>query len=290
MPDREQREPPAACADVTELLPVYLGGGLEADEARRVEAHLAGCSSCRQEERDTRTALALYDGHLPVELLLDYAFGASMSPRSRAVVESHVAACTRCAEELALVREQHSGDEGPSSEPASGPRPVGSARARGLRLLAWAACLATLVASTGWIWTWRQLEVERAHGAVQTPRVNIPVVELLPAEQSQLRGGDAGAVANRLDVPEDSGEIVLVLLSGGHSCASPCVLEVDETGGTRPVNRLEGLVSGPDGHLTLTLSRDWLSSGRSVLAVRDETSGELVAAYLVEVPARSASE
>ena len=56
--------------------------------------------------------------------------------------------------------------------------------------------------------------------------------------------------------------------------------------------RVEGLLASPDGHVTLALPGDWLRfmfspSGRppnrSVLAVRDQASGELVADYLVEL-------
>jgi len=36
------------CRDVIDLLTEYMEGGLNAAETRRLEAHLAGCSSCAE--------------------------------------------------------------------------------------------------------------------------------------------------------------------------------------------------------------------------------------------------
>ena len=96
----------AICTELGELLPAYLNGSLEAATARRFEIHLTTCAACRKEERDTRTVWALCEGHLPVELLLDYALASSMPPERQAVIESHLAVCKRCSEELATVRQE----------------------------------------------------------------------------------------------------------------------------------------------------------------------------------------
>lgn len=285
-----QKEPvrAASCQDVPELLPFYWNRSLGKEEARRVEAHLATCPACRRAERETRTAAALMGGHLPVEELVDYATARPTSAPRREVIESHLATCEACAEEVATVR----GEGASAEEPAGGevleavfPRRATTLResARGLRNLALAACFATVVASGGWIWTWWQLAGERATIAALSPRANVPVLELLPASGPLLRnGGAAPGEVNRLRLAPSSGEIVLVLLAGGGSCASGCTLDVLVDGEADPERRVEGLLASPDGHLTVSLPASWLVSG-SVLAVRDPASGERVAAYAVEV-------
>ena len=291
MPELEAHE--VACDDVAELLPVYLNGSLDDESARRLEAHLASCAACRNEERDARTAFALFEGHLPTELLVDYALGLPLPARGAEVVESHLSSCDRCSAELDEI-----GQEPTEEEPSfDGPRAVAEPRAigpvperpvapetGGLRMLAWAACLAAVVTSVGWLSTWRQLVDERASGATSEARANISVVELLPAAQPLLRsgGGDPGATANRLEMAGSSNEIVLVLLSGGRECQSGCVLEIYEAGAAEPSERLEGLAASPDGHVTLVLPNHWLVADRSILVVRDLATGELGAEYLVE--------
>lgn len=260
------------CSEVAELLPVYLNQSLEASMARRLEVHLATCAACRQEECDTRTVWALHEGHLPVELLLDYALAQPMSRQGLAVVESHLAACERCSKEVTTVRLEGVGQRAPGAVSSVG---------KGLRVLAWAACLAAIVASAGWIQTWRQLVDERAFTAA---RVHLAVVELLPATQPLLRRGSTDlGTANLVELPDNANELVLVLLFGDRWCESGCQLEIHESGQGPPKRRVEGLTPGPDGHLTLALPSDWLPPERSVLAVRDQTSGELVAEYLVEL-------
>ncbi len=304
------------CTDITELLPFYLNGSLEATAARQVEAHLATCRACKREERDTRSARDLYEGHLPVDLLLDYALEQPMPSRRLAVVESHLAVCERCAEEVAAVgQEAATSGERVAGAPrfrlrASGAthasrrsRPAGEAQAplgslredRGrLRILAWAACFATVIAAAGWIWTWRQLVDERTPSSGRTARANLTVLELLPGTSTVLRQGDTDPrdAVNRVQLPDDAGELVLVLLSGGRWCESGCVLEIFQPGEvsplppleeTSPKRRVAGLVPSPDGHVTLSLPGEWLFPDRSLLAVRDQASGELVAEYLIEL-------
>ncbi len=109
MPEREEQDRTLRCTDIAGLLPFYLNRSLEEDEARKVEAHLATCAACRREERDTRIAWDLHEGHLPVELLLDFAFARPMSSERQSVVESHLSMCQRCSEEVATVRQEYSG-------------------------------------------------------------------------------------------------------------------------------------------------------------------------------------
>ena len=279
MKERDGERGTEACADIAELLPFHLNGSLDEVGARRVEAHLASCAACRRDERDTRTAFALHAGHLPVELLLDYALEKdSMSSRAVAVVESHLPGCARCAGELAAIREDDR-----SAEPVPFRPRVRSRPRRGRPwALALAAGLATVVASSGWLWTWLELVGEREAG--RSARANLPVVELLPAVQPVLqRGGavtDPSQAANRIEVPEGTTEVVLVLLAGGRSCEPGCDLEIHAPGEAKPSRRVEGLVASADGHVTLSLPRSWLGD-RSVLALR-RSAGEPVE-YLIEV-------
>ncbi len=271
------------CAESAELLPFYLNQSLEKEEARRLETHLAACPACREEERHTRTAWALYEGHLPVELLLDYALDGPLPPRRRAVVESHLQECSRCSEELAAIRLEESNPSvtgHAAAEPISRRSPA--AAASRWRALAWAASLSAAVASGGWLWTFQQLVDERASSPAI--RANPSVVELLPASRSLLRNRDADpkAAPNRVELPEGHRDLVLVLLSGGRSCPAGCSLEIYDTQQDSPTSTIGALTASPDGHLTLTLPADGLSHGRSRLAVREPASGELVAEYWIE--------
>lgn len=274
MPASGERQTTLRCGDVSELLPAYLSHTLEEEISRRLDTHLASCVACRQEERDARTAMALYEGHLPVELLLDYALRQPMPSERRGLVESHLARCERCADEVSTVRA-----EAPAPAAARHPAATGSAPDR-LRALAWAASVAAVVASAGWFWTWWQLAPGHPP-QVATARPNLPVFELLPAVQAPLRqAGPAGeTTVNRLPLREGTEEVVLVLLAGGEGCASGCLLEIrDAAGETR---RLEGLLPTSDGHVTLSLPAAWLPTEGSLL-VRQSASGETVAAYRVE--------
>lgn len=304
MVERRSHRATVECGAVAELLPFFLNRSLEGPEAREVEAHLAACTACRREERDTRAARDLYEGHLPVDLLLEHAFAEPMSPRRRSVIESHLAVCERCSQEVAAVRREAVTGTASSSAPSASPgtrtaaaarvQPALPRKGRGrLRMLAWAACLAAFVASAGWIWTWRQLVDERTPPLDRAARANLTVLELLPGTSMVLRrgGADPRDVVNQVGLSDDAGELVLVLLSGGRWCTSGCFLELYDAGEmfqltppkTTPQRRIEGLVSSPDGHVTLSLPREWLSSDRSILALRDQSSGELVVEYRVEL-------
>lgn len=279
MVERGDQGTAARCADIAELLPFYLNGTLEPERARRVRDHLAACAVCRREEIDARAARDLFAGHLPVGLLLDYALHEPLPGRSLRVVESHLAVCGRCSQEVATVRGEHAEPEGVSLERRQEP----PESLRGMRILALAAGLAAVVATAGWIWTWQQLVEERLGSALRT---NLPVVELLPATPASLRHGgatDPRTVDNRVELPTTARELVLVLLSGGQGCESGCVLEVYAAGESEAKRRIEELAPSPDGHLTLTLSADWIPPGRSILAVRDQASGELLVQFRVEI-------
>jgi hypothetical protein len=55
------------CADLEILLPDYLEGTLDVEQARSVEAHLAGCPACAEMARDARLAMAFMERAADVE-------------------------------------------------------------------------------------------------------------------------------------------------------------------------------------------------------------------------------
>lgn len=288
MPERGELHRSEDCAAIAELLPAYLNRSLDQESRRRIESHVAACPACRQEEYDARTAWALYEGHLPVEQLLDYAFEPAMPSQRRAVIESHLAACERCATELSMVSQEHT-----TEVPAAPETPLASHAHHGrIRTLALAASLASLIAGGGWIWTWQRLSYERNLASLRGARANISVSELLPATQPILlrSGDDPQPQANRVILTDDGDELVLVLLSAGRSCGSDCTLEIYGAEKEEPQQRVEGLVATPDGHITLALPGAWLKTARgTILVVRDEASGQVAAEYLVEAPDQATS-
>lgn len=295
MSDRGQQKQLQACREVSQLLPFYLNGSLDEVAAHQVRSHLATCNACLQEERDTRTVWDLYEGHLPVELILDVALDQPMSPQRRQLVEDHLATCERCAAEVTLARQAPA--EGTSKDSTLPGSAFGQSELLARRKppavplkpghwqgLAWAACLATLIATGGWFWTWQQLRDTGVPISDAAVRPNISVVELLPATQPLLRHDSTHqqSAANQVQLPDDADELVLVLLSGGDSCASGCSLEIYATGDDALQWAVQGLMPNLDGHVTLILPRHRLPTTRSVLVVRNQASGELVTEYLVE--------
>ncbi len=284
MPESGEAQRSEGCTAIAELLPVYLNRSLDEEARRRVESHLVTCPTCQQEERDTRTAWALYDGHLPVEELLDYAFGSQMPSRRREMIERHLTVCERCADELSTISREPADEVAPVPESQRADRTDD----RKVRALTMAASLAALIAGSGWVWTWQQLERELL--SPPGARANISVSELLPANQPILlrSDGDPPSEANRVLPPDEDGELVLILLSGGRSCASSCAIELYGAEKGEPRQRVEGLVATEDGHITLALPASWLRTEDStILVVRHQISGEMVAEYLVESPAQA---
>ncbi|MEM7355312.1 MAG: zf-HC2 domain-containing protein, partial [Acidobacteriota bacterium] len=200
-----------SCYKVAQNLPVYLNGRLADDEAQALEAHLTTCSACRREERETRTAWDLYEGHLPVDLLLDFAMAQPMPSRQRAVIESHLAQCERCSEEVATVRQEPANTGSITAAAPTSAQGQAGARtreptSRHWRQLAWAASFVAIIAGIGWLRTWQQLADTRTLTTTVTARTNLPVVELLPATQPLLRQGrkPPPAAANPVALHEDA--------------------------------------------------------------------------------------
>lgn len=290
------------CTRVSELLPWFANGSLEAEEAESVRRHLDGCEECRRELGDTLAAFELFDQHLPAESLLEIAFDGSSRTVSRELAERHLDGCAICSEELALVRESRAALEAAAAEaaPAEPPErgqparverfPAAVADAGPWRRLALAASVGAMVATGGWIWSWQQraMDVEtrsvfRGDGPLQDvgtedvgPLLNVPVIEAFPLRLS-ADAGDGRLVAN---VPAGARGVTLILSSslGGEEKLA-CRL-VAPGGGDVWTRR--GLERRPEGGFTLAFSTEALAPGRYTLVLQSAT-GEQLEAYPLDV-------
>ncbi len=96
-------DPATLCEHVELQLPWLIGGGLSHSQRELIQRHLQGCGDCRSEYESTIVALEVYDAHLPVEVLLDYALhGESEYPGE--LVRSHLETCASCQREFDRVR------------------------------------------------------------------------------------------------------------------------------------------------------------------------------------------
>lgn len=117
-------------------------------------------------------------------------------------------------------------------------------------------------------------------GPTAEPRINLPIVELLPI------GDDGGAVrgsAEVVAVPADAEGLVLALAVPDLPRAEhrePYTLELDRGDGT--TSTLQGLIPGIGGVFVLDLPRGAWTAGRNQLRLRD-SQGTLVARFSLEV-------
>lgn len=168
------------CPAVRELLPWFARGTLAADERAAAEAHLAGCSACRQELADTRRALWIATRHLPAGLLADYACGLTLGDWPRELVEAHLATCADCREDLALDESVVGAPPLPFRRPAA---------ASGWQGLAVAASLAGAVA-LGWLGG-RLTSLAPDSGPAAAAVGRVALVELAPESARTRSASDA---------------------------------------------------------------------------------------------------
>lgn len=97
--------PPSDPADHPRLLPWYVSGALEKDEAHAVEVHLESCAECREEAlalasmKETMLRHGRGD-HVPEEDLIGYEDGAVEEPYRRREIEEHLGSCASCRQDL----------------------------------------------------------------------------------------------------------------------------------------------------------------------------------------------
>jgi anti-sigma factor RsiW len=112
---------------VRELLPWYLTGTLDPDEAAAFRDHLAGCAECREEaeihekirSEIARHGKAFLEDHPSAERLVDAVSGA-LAAEDEAAVRRHLALCDACAREASWA----AGEAVAGSEAARRVRPV----------------------------------------------------------------------------------------------------------------------------------------------------------------------
>lgn len=280
------------CEQTAEFLPWLMNGTLDTDEVRCVRDHLAVCGSCREELRETRLVWSLQEGHLPVETVVEYALGCLRNPDRHELVERHLESCPRCSAELDLVRQNPeqpaAGVEGSRFVP--GRWDISARRTAAWRYAALAATLAALLVGGGWLRSARQQQELAARIAGLTaPRLNTPVIELLPSVAGTVLRGDAAAgraLTNEPEIPAEATEILLILLSGADACSADCAVEF-LTGRDQPVWSAEGLVPNAAGHLTLTLPTGLLPPGRFTIQVFDRSTRDRVVPYVVDANSKS---
>jgi hypothetical protein len=294
---------PMECTEVSGRLPWLARGTLEASEERSVRQHLATCGACRRELADTHAAWAVISGHLPAEALVQFGFEEPQSPALRAEVDSHLRACADCANEMSHIRRSRALLEeagSPEAAPAARhPPPTEWWRAL------WAAGLVAALAAGLWQWRearrWRvrfeTLASERGQAretpaspavvprepALEVPRLNVPLFELVPHDPGlALRSGQEAA-PNVLLVGNEP-VVTLVLLSVPQPISRPHSLALRDEGG-RVLWQASGLRPRPEGDFVVALPVGGLPS-RFTLRVQPEDRTGPALDYPVRVQRR----
>lgn len=260
-----------------ELLPWLLNGSLEEPERGELIAALRGDRELRRELAETRAAGGIFAQHVSTEDLVAHAFGAPTGLAAERI-EAHLALCERCSEELALVRESRSLEDGgetaappaPGTLPFRRPAPVSTPavpRTGGAwRVVALAASLVAMVGFSGWLATWHGSQTRVAdlaaslRGSVPPmPERAVPeggALGLLTSEEI-LRSGDDDAPARRLAPagPTAAHELTVYLPDEAVANAAQAVWELRllsdaDSGGERELVRARPAPVMPgDGHL-----------------------------------------
>jgi len=92
------------CERVTEILPLFLNGTLDASEQEMVREHLAQCDQCRKELQQAAFAASAHQQHISEAMLVDYAYDRLTNETDSSLVEAHLELCKDCSEQLALVQ------------------------------------------------------------------------------------------------------------------------------------------------------------------------------------------
>jgi len=264
------------CRTVAELAPWVLNGSIAGRERDLVREHLQGCAPCRRELREAADLLELAEGHPPAALVAAWACGEEVPDAVE--LEHHLEGCPACREEVELIRENAA--LATFARPVAAPVPLG----RSLRRWRWtaaAAAAAALALAVVAVMGRPTVPVEQLErrlaqavariAALEAPRANVPVVELLPASLA-LRSGDGVA-----SIPRNAPTATLILVSAGPLEGSYRLRLLDRD--ARELSVLEGVEPGPEGDLTVTLTPSSLPSGELVLERVPAAGAEPVERY-----------
>ena len=233
-------------------------------------------------------------------VVLDLAWDRPVTALADELVQAHLASCTDCREELALARESRRLESIAEATPGAVLRP-------GRWTWRAAALPATLAAglAAGALWgrgiaprppvggggdggraASLEIEVARLRGTVTdlearvraaaSPRLNLPIFELLPGTLVE-RGGSGGG--NPVAIPKDAPEIAWLLAADGPA-GDPVGLVLADASG-REIWRGEGLRHAPPGGYVVTLPSSLLPDGAYVVTLRPAHGPE--ATYRVRV-------
>jgi hypothetical protein len=281
------------CDDASERLPWLHAGTLDERETAEVRRHLETCARCRDELDETRRAAAVFGAHLPTAVLLDLAWDRPVTALADELVQAHLESCADCREELALARESRRLEPAADGPPGAVLRP---------NRWSWraAALPATLAAglAAGALWgrgtapqpeppvgdgprvSALEGEVARLRAittdlearvrAAASPRLNLPIFEILPGSLVERGAGGGG---NPVAIPRGADEIAL-LLSADAAAVDPVGLVLADAAG-RELWRGEGLRHGPPGGYVVTVPSSLLPDGTYVVTLRPSHGPEV---------------
>ena len=243
--------------------------------------HLAACPACRQALAETRQAADVFGAHLPASVLADLAWDAADSTLPADLTQRHLESCPECAEEISLLRESRALEGATElARPAAGRRVA-------WRFTAWAAPLAAgLVIGLGLgalrdgrptvvpvgpaspdpqLQRLREdnLALQAQLADARTPQVNLPVVELFPADAARRSMEQR---ADEVVIPAGVRQVAL-LLGADAPASRPASVELRESSG-KTVWSGSGLQPGAQGAYTLAVPSSLLPDGVYTVVVQ----------------------
>jgi len=264
--------------DHSRLLLWHSAGSLGQDETRSVEAHLAGCATCREEIDPLRSvgeslrnrSASAIDPHPEIDLLLAYEGStSSQDPRLRKSIETHLDQCASCRDEIEALRRARRRFPPPVVE--SGEALRAPSRARVLRGRIWAGVgVAAAIAAVALV-----VPLLRTRGPA------LPEATLTPGERGSdktpvLTGNGPWSLEVELPFESPAGKYSVSLFAGGGS-------DAPSPGDALPA------VSSRSGRIRFVLPA--LPPGRYEVRVKHADPGERMEhAYPFRVIAASARE
>ncbi len=201
-----------SAADHHDLLPWYVTGTLDSQEAAEYERHREGCRRCREEEtllRELRGAIGTYGEafflpHPEPEQIVAEAMEGLAGPAGEEV-RRHLLFCSTCAMEVRLVRREE------SAPPAATAHRESIPRASWRPSLPWVVAVASLLLAT--ILVGRQgFRSPRYTSVLQTYYIEAPQRSTAPSRVEVPRMASVFQIVLPVDLPADSFPLHLEIL------------------------------------------------------------------------------